>query len=144
MIRKAEEKDIRIVSEKASKLFNESDVEKLENEFYRLLKDENSIIYVKILDDKIIGFAQCGLRFDYVEGTDSSPVGYLEGIYIDDSYRNKNFAKDLVGHCENWAKSKSCIEFASDCEYDNLNSYKFHLSIGFEEANKIICFTKKL
>ena len=34
-----------------------------------------------------IGFAQCTLRNDYVEGSSSSPVGYLEGIYVKDEYR---------------------------------------------------------
>ena len=29
-----------------------------------------------------VAFAQCGLRYDYVEGTDSSPVGYLEGMRL--------------------------------------------------------------
>jgi len=46
--------------------------------------------------------------------------------------------------CENWAKTKGCTEFASDCELDNVQSLQFHLNVGFEEANRIICFTKKL
>ena len=28
------------------------------------------------------GFAQGQLRYDYVEGTDNSPVGCLEGIFV--------------------------------------------------------------
>lgn len=36
-----------------------------------------SVEYKEDLDcrKEEVGFAQCGLRFDYVEGTDSSPVG---------------------------------------------------------------------
>lgn len=37
----------------------------------------------------LIGFAQCQLRCDYVEGTKTTPVGYLEGIFIKDGYRRK-------------------------------------------------------
>ena len=40
-----------------------------------------------MVDGCAVGFAQCGLRRDYVEGTDSSPVGYLEGIFIKEEYR---------------------------------------------------------
>ena len=40
--------------------------------------------------------------------------------------------------------NKKCIEFASDCELTNIESLQFHLAIGFAEANRIICFTKKL
>ena len=33
-------------------------------------------------DGADVGFAQCGLRRDYVEGTHTSPVGYLEGVFV--------------------------------------------------------------
>lgn len=41
------------------------------------------------MEDIPIGFAQCQLRCDYVEGTKTTPVGYLEGIFIKDGYRRK-------------------------------------------------------
>ena len=37
--------------------------------------------------------------------------------------------------CENWAREKRCIEFASDCELMNEESFRFHMAMGFEEAN---------
>ena len=84
------------------------------------------------------------MRHDYVEGTESSPVGYLEGIYVADRYRKQGAARELLSACESWAKEKGCTEFASDCELSNVQSLQFHLNVGFEEANRIICFTKKL
>ena len=69
---------------------------------------------------------------------------YLEGIYIDKEYRNNGYAKELLYCCEQWAKDKKCVEFASDCELENLASFKFHMAMGFEEANRIICFRKML
>ena len=92
----------------------------------------------------MIGFAQCQLRFDYVEGTRSSPVGYLEGVFVDAPYRAQGYGKQLVAACEMWAKEKGCSEFASDCELSNQQSLAFHLHSGFTEANRIICFTKML
>lgn len=50
----------------------------------------------------------------------------------------------LLMACQNWAKEQGCVEFASDCELTNEESLRFHLNMGFEEANRIICFTKKL
>lgn len=50
----------------------------------------------------------------------------------------------MLEACQKWAKQQGCTEFASDCELDNKESLQFHLQMGFEEANKIICFTKKL
>ena len=92
----------------------------------------------------MIGFAQCSLRNDYVEGCSHSPVGYLEGIFVLENYRQKGISRQLLLSCETWAKKQGCREFASDCELDNTQSLSFHLACGFEEANRIICFTKKL
>lgn len=91
-----------------------------------------------------IGFAQCQLRSDYVEGTGTSPVGYLEGIYVRPGSRRKGVARALLSACEEWAREQGCTEFASDCELENENSVAFHLASGFTEANRIICFTKRL
>jgi hypothetical protein len=52
--------------------------------------------------------------------------------------------KALLTACEDWARTKGCTEFASDCELTNTQSLRFHLNVGFTEANRIICFTKKL
>ena len=127
----------------ASKLFS-CEEKILKKEFIELLENENTIIYLKVVNDQYIGFAQCQLRFDYVEGTDSSPVAYLEGIYIEDEHRGKGYAAELLKMCENWGKGKGCVEFASDCELVNIDSFNFHIKNGFEEANRIICFVKKL
>ena len=91
-----------------------------------------------------VGFAQCQLRRDYVEGTESSPVGYLEGIYVDPSFRGRGIARALLAAAENWVREQGCKEFASDCELDNRESLAFHLGVGFREANRIICFVKEL
>jgi len=84
------------------------------------------------------------LRHDYVEGTSTSPVGYLEGIYVRPAYRKQGMARKLVSACEAWAREKGCREFASDCLLDNRDSLAFHLALGFMEAGRIICFTKDL
>lgn len=91
-----------------------------------------------------IGVCLCSLRHDYVEGTEESPVGYLEGIYTGDKYRGQGLARALLMAAQNWAKEKGCREFASDCELDNTESLKFHMACGFREANRIICFVKEL
>lgn len=91
-----------------------------------------------------IGFAQCGLRHDYVEGTHSSPVGYLEGIYVLPDCRHEGVARALVRACEARAGQQGCREFASDCTLENAQSAAFHRAVGFTEAARIICFTKEI
>ena len=144
MIQKAKSKDLRILAELACRLWPDHTVEEMYTEFEQILAKPDAACFLAYADEKAVGFAQCQLRHDYVEGTVSSPVGYLEGIYVADGYRKHGIARELLSACESWAKEKECSEFASDCELDNVQSLQFHLNVGFEEANRIICFTKKL
>lgn len=116
----------------------------MEKELKKIIASENSVVFIIYKEGQPIGFAQCQLCHDYVEGTKGSPVGYLEGIFIKEEYRNRGYAKELLKNCEQWSLEKGCREFASDCELINDTSLKFHLNMGFKEVNRIICFTKKL
>lgn len=142
MVNRATSEDKRILAELAVQMWDSHTVDELEIEFEETLNSDDAEFFIKYVDNKPIGFAQCSLRVDYVEGTDSSPVGYLEGIFVDVNYRSKGYAKELLHACEKWAKNMGCKEFASDCELDNIDSFKFHMAMGFDEANRIICFRK--
>lgn len=144
MVRIAEKDDISVIADLALLLWSGNSAEDLRNEFAELLSKDNAQIFLKFENNIPVGFAQCQLRNDYVEGTETTPVGYLEGIFIKEDYRERGYAKELLAECEKWAESKGCKEFASDCEADNDVSFRFHKAVGFTEANRIICFTKKL
>lgn len=116
----------------------------LADEFRELAEKDDAVCFIKYADDKPIAFAQCQLRYDYVEGTESSPVGYLEGIFVSEGYRKNGVAAELPTECEKWAREKGCSEIAGDCELDNETSLKYHLAAGFEETNRLICFRKAL
>ena len=141
---KATESDVPAIAEMAGCIWHSCSKEELIAEFHTMLPNPEQGLFLAVSDDTPIGFAQCGLRHDYVEGTSSSPVGYLEGIYVRPEYRGMGCARLLLAECEKWAKDRGCPEFASDCELDNTDSLGFHLNVGFSEANRIICFVKKL
>ena len=144
MIIKAERKDLPEAAGLAVLLWESHSVSELETLFENLLANGKTAFFLKFLNDVPVGFAQCQLRYDYVEGTSSAPVGYLEGLFVKEEYRKQGIGKELLDACEKWAKEKGCREFASDCELENTGSFAFHLNVGFKEANKIICFVKKI
>jgi len=76
---------------------------------------------------------------DLNECLDSGNYDYKKDVLsvLNAVYNNPNA-------CEIWSKEIGCKEFASDCELENLASFKFHMAMGFEEANRIICFRKML
>lgn len=144
MVRLAAQEDIPDISALAHQLWHQQSPGEFEEAFKSLIACTDAAVFLAFHQEIPIGFAQCQLRHDYVEGTDSSPVGYLEGIFVTEAYRNRGYARLLLAACEVWAKEQGCTEFASDCELTNIDSLHFHLSVGFTEANRIICFTKKL
>lgn len=144
MIKRADIKDVDVIVSLAIQMWSDNYSDGLKDEFGNLIMNEDAAFFLKYIENRPIAFAQCQLRHDYVEGTDSSPVGYLEGIFVAEGYRKKGYATELLTECEKWAKEKGCNEFASDCELDNDDSLKFHIAMGFEETNRIICFKKKM
>ncbi len=144
MVRKAGKQDLEILANLAILMWNSHSVSELIDEFSEIISKGKSQFFLKYKNDIPIGFAQCQLRYDYVERTVTTPVGYLEGIFIKEGYRNKGYAKELLSECESWARYSGCQEFASDCEIDNIDSFYFHKAMNFTEANRIICFTKAL
>lgn len=144
MIRQAVIEDSKIVADLAILLWPDNEIEDLEEELKGYILSTEGVIFIYLEGDIPVGFAQCSLRNDYVEGTESNPVGYLEGVFVEEEYRMIGIGKKLLNQCEEWAKINGCSEFASDCELNNTNSLKFHLQVGFEEANRIICFKKRL
>lgn len=141
---KAAATDINDISHLASLLWEECSEEQLRSELENILADDESAVFVFRDCGRAVGFAYCTLRHDYVEGTERSPVGYLEGIFVAREYRGRGIARALLGCCEEWSAQMGCTEFASDCETTNSGSLGFHLKTGFSEANRIICFVKKL
>ena len=143
-IRQADCMDGAIAATLALQLWPHHEAAALQSEFDLLLNDPDAAVFLAFEDTSPAGFAQCQLRHDYVEGTDSCPVGYLEGIFVAPEYRKSGIARLLLDACQHWAKEKGCTDFASDCELTNADSLRFHLNVGFREANRIICVTNKL
>lgn len=141
---KARVQDARRIAALAMQMWEGHTIDELETEFCDILQSEDACCFLQCVEGRVVAFAQCGLRHDYVEGTGTSPVGYLEGILVEEAYRHRGIARALLLECEAWARDKGCVEFASDCALGNDMSQRFHLAMGFEEANRIICFTKRL
>ena len=144
MIREMTISDAPALAEMAIKIWDSDDKVEIEQEFIDMTRNKESTCFIKFIDAKAIGFANASLRHDYVEGCETSPVAYLEAIYVEEEHRLLGYAKDLVNRCEGWGREQGAKEFASDCILTNTASYKFHIAIGFEEVNRIICFKKDM
>ncbi|ALN56513.1 aminoglycoside 6'-N-acetyltransferase [Lysobacter enzymogenes] len=92
----------------------------------------------------VCGFAEASLRSDYVNGTESSPVAFLEGWYVAPSHRGRGVGRALVATVEAWGRERGCRELASDALLDNLDSHRAHAACGFEETERVVYFRRRL
>ncbi|MGL5217528.1 MAG: aminoglycoside 6'-N-acetyltransferase [Aeromonas hydrophila] len=91
-----------------------------------------------------VAFADAALRHDYVNGCESSPVVYLEGIYVQPASRRRGLAQALIARVAQWGRELGCCELASDAAIDNLASQQLHQRLGFAETERVVFFKKAL
>ena len=91
-----------------------------------------------------VGFAEAALRHDYVNGTDSSPVAFLEGWYVAPAWRGRGAGRVLVDAVAAWARAQGCVEFASDALLDDAGAHAAHRACGFAETCRVAYFRKPL
>ncbi len=109
-----------------------------------ILADPDQAVFIASLPDgRRVGFLEAGLR-TYGEGCETSPVGYIEGIYVDEDLRGQGLALRLMRVAEDWAREKGCTEIASDTWLENEPSIQMHLRLGFEEMERLVHFAKRL
>lgn len=108
------------------------------------LSSPKNKIFMFLADDIPAAFIYLSVRTDYVEGSESSPTGYIEGIYVKPGFRKSGIAKKLLVEGEKWLRENGCKQIGSDAYIDNKVSYDFHINIGFKEAGKLVTFIKDL
>ena len=94
-------------------------------------------------DGRLGGLAEFSLRPGAL-GCATSPVGYLEGWYVDEDLRRQGVGAALVRAGEAWAASRGCAEMASDCVAMNHVSRLAHLSLGYAPSQRWLLFRKSL
>ncbi|MCH4887111.1 GNAT family N-acetyltransferase [Acidaminobacter sp. JC074] len=144
MMIEANEKNLDKLTELGLKLWPDNVYEDLKSEFRDSIVSDDEDMFLYEDADEYIGFIQLSIRNHYVEGCESSPVAYLEGIFVEEGNRRSGIAQDMVIFAEKWGKDRGCVELASDCELENTLSIDFHKAIGFEEVNRLVCFKKNI
>ena len=115
----------------------------LEQELAGYLQGPEGAVFLAREDGADVGFAQCGLRRDYVEGTHTSPVGYLEGVFVQEEYRGRGVATALLRACEAWAGEKGCAELQATVGWTTPPAPCFICAQkALPRPGRIICFLK--
>jgi aminoglycoside 6'-N-acetyltransferase I len=104
----------------------------------------DAAVFVSVRPDgSVCGFVEAGTR-SYADGCETSPVGYIEGWYVDPDVRRLGYGRALLAAAEEWARAAGYREMASDALIDNEVSRRAHLRSGYEEVGRVIQFRKPL
>ncbi|WP_277589756.1 aminoglycoside 6'-N-acetyltransferase [Pseudomonas chlororaphis] len=127
-------------------LWPDCPAEEHRDEIASLLDDPRR--YINLLaytaDGQPAGLAEASLRHDYVNGTEHSPVVFLEGLYVSAEQRRQGIAERLIDAVAQWGRDQGCVEMASDTGLENLVSQTVHKALGFEETERVVYFRKSL
>lgn len=102
--------------------------------------------YLMVVDDAdaALGFAEVSVRHEYVNGTESTPVGFLEGWYVIPAWRGRGLGRALVAAAVAWTRDQGCAELASDARLEDSGAQAAHAACGFEPTERVVCFRLQL
>lgn len=103
-----------------------------------------SILVAEAQDGNLVGFVEVDLRSHADGCKPSQPVGYIEGWYVAEGYRQRGIGAKLVAEAENWARHHGCIEMASDAVLDSAVSQRAHESLRYAVVDRCVHYRKQL
>jgi aminoglycoside 6'-N-acetyltransferase I len=108
-----------------------------------LAGDTDDVVFAARPEGGLCGFLEVAIR-SRANGCDSTPVGYIEGWYVDPDVRRQGVGEALVEAAEAWARSRGCRQMASDAELSNDVSHRAHGALGYQETARLVLFKKDL
>lgn len=112
-------------------------------EMERALADPGTCVqFMAFFGEQAVGFAEAAVRRDAVNGATLSPVAFLEGLHVVPAARRQGVARRLVQAVIDWAVGAGFTELASDALLENTASHAMHRALGFEEAERVVCFRR--
>lgn len=125
-------------------LHPQNDSEKVAAEMRAILaRADTAVFMAERADGTVCGYVEVGAR-TYADGCDSSPVGYIEGWYVDPDVRRSGYGRALLEAAEQWARGRGYTEMASDAQLGNDVSLKAHQNNGYEVVDRVVQFRKSL
>jgi aminoglycoside 6'-N-acetyltransferase I len=113
-------------------------------EIDQILSSNGIVLIAELSSSDLVGFAEISIRSDHVEGTTITPIPYLEGWYVDPTFRKRGIGKAIISAVEYFALQAGFTELASDAEFNNNTGIEMHIRLGFREVGRTVHFLKSL
>ena len=146
-IRIATHSDIPAWVELRAQLWEDTSQDQHKNEALAMLAEspKKCVVFLDVVEGVgVRAFAEASLRRDYVNGCDTTPVAFLEGMFVCPDNQGSGIGRQLLRAVQSWAVERGVSELASDADLENVASHAFHRALGFEETERVVYFRKPL
>ena len=120
--RKATLDDIKILNDIQDKYFDHTAREN----FDFLLKNENYLVIVTTIDNKIIAYACFSISYEQSD---------LLSICVEKQYRRQNIAQNLLEVCFDYLNMLEVKEILLEVNENNIAAQKLYLKLAFEQIH---------
>jgi aminoglycoside 6'-N-acetyltransferase I len=115
----------------------------------KLLPDEpaydfgDQTVFVWEERGRLGGLIAIGIR-PWADACDFAPCPYIESWFVEADLRKTGVGAALMAAAEDWARNKGFVELGSDALLENAVSIEAHQRLGFDLAERLQLFHKKL
>ena len=95
--------------------------------FDKISKTPNEVIYVAVIDSKIIGAASIIIEQKFIH--DGGKVGHIEDVAVAKEFQGKGIGQKIVRSLLEYAQKQDCYKTILDCADDLIPFYK---KLGFK------------
>ncbi len=141
-IRIANDNDLDNWVKMRKRLWPDSSYDELKEVQHLFQAQKFAVFFAEYGNDQV-GFVEVALR-PYVNGCDTSPVAFVEGIWVHENFQKLGIGRSLIKAAEEWAISLAVKELASDTRIESIDSIYAHNSWGFKETERVVYFKKTL
>lgn len=108
----------------------------VKNYFENKYSNKDNILIVAKTDEKtIIGYAYCKITTSE-DGPTINHIALLDGLYVDEKYRNQGVATQLIQKAKEWSKDIGAKIFEINVATSNTNAFELYSKLGFGEVEK--------
>lgn len=103
--------------------------------YEKISKNHDQIIYVAVLDNRIVGTASILIEQKFIH--DGGKVGHIEDVSVKKEFQGKGIGKKIVKALLEYGKKRGCYKTILDCSDDLVPFYK---DIGFKKFSNSMRF----
>ncbi len=137
-IRKLEEKDLFrgfLTSLDSLKKASDLNEDKAKDVFNKIKSNPNHIVFVVILDDKVVGSTTLLIEPKFIH--QGGKVGHIEDVVIAKEVQGSGIGEKLINFILDYAKKNDCYKTILDCSDD---VKPFYEKIGFKKHSNSMRF----